>query len=117
MGIDFDALVNAPCIAVFGDKSQTGKSWTYTPASGTAFDIDGIFDEAYARVSGGSGNFAPVSTTAPRFLIQKSDADAHDCTPVQGDTLTGPDGTVWRLEEAEPDGFGALALFLTRTAF
>lgn len=112
MGIDFDKLVNGPCVATFGEGSLTGKV-RYTPKDGPAFDLDGVFDEAWATVTfsqGRHGSMAPISTTKPVFSCQAS-ALPEGVTPQQGDSFVRK-GNTYTVADVQPDGFGWFILSL-----
>jgi len=90
--IDFDALVNATVNATFGDIAKTGRPVSYLPqgAGAAAFNLDGVFDEAWREVSFNTSRHSmslPVSTTKPAFGCRLSDFPSN-LKPRQGDTLT-----------------------------
>lgn len=107
MGVDFDALALAPCIAAFGEKAN-GRSVTYQPAGGAAAAVDGIFDAAHEEVTVQQG--APVSTINPMLGIRLADFPGGTA-PAQGDRLTIR-GTPYEIVDIEPDGQGGANLKL-----
>ena len=110
-GLDFDALVNGPCAAAFGVAATGGGLATFTMPDGTGFQLDGIFDEAWASVEPSSRhNIVPVSTTKPRFGAR---AAAFAVQPYQGCRLSLATGRTFEVADVNPDGFGWLYLVLT----
>lgn len=104
---------------VFGAKAQTGRAWTYTaPPPTQPFDIDGIFDEAWATIgiqAVGRGAIAPVSTTKPALLVRLADLPSG-VKPQQGDTLrNNVTGQTYSVADAQPDGMGCMHLILNET--
>jgi hypothetical protein len=90
VAVDFDDLVNAVVVSTFGVKTQTGATATYTPKGGTAFPLDGVYDEAWREVDisrAGRGMGFAVSTTRPAFGCRLSQFPSG-VAPAQGDTLT-----------------------------
>ena len=67
--IDFDALVLAPAIQVFGEPA------TYTPDGGSPKAVTGVFDAAHKLVTEDMGeetfHTEGVSTTAPPVGISR----------------------------------------------
>lgn len=118
MIVDFDNLVNGVCIATFGEQAQAGGKVTYTPQGGAPFQIDGIFDAAWADVSIGRGRHGAavaVSTTAPRLGVRASDVPPG-VSLSQGDTYARANGDVFAVQDVNPDGFGYVYLISTQTS-
>lgn len=120
--MSFDAfvrgVVNASINKIFGDGSNAGTLGNYKPVASAAFDLDGVFDEAWAHVEFPQGRFGrsvPVSTTKPRFLVRLSDFPLG-VTPKPGDQYTRPNGDLYTVQDVNPDSFGAAYLILTKTA-
>jgi hypothetical protein len=113
MPVDFDALVNDTCVRTFGVGAKGEGLARYTPLQGAPFDIDGIFDEAWASVQLTTGRVqVPVSTTAPRFgARRRALPDGFD--PAQGDGLQLPGGRSFQVQDVQPDGFEYVYLILT----
>ena len=109
----FDAMndLNAVCMATFGEATNSGSKWTYTPQTGTAFSIDVIFFEAWEQTDQGQGKktFGAVSSTAPMAFIRVSDWPT-DLEMLKGDTLTSPTGVVYAVENQNPDGAGMIRI-------
>lgn len=120
MAVDLDAP-NRAAFRAFGDKAQTGQGWTYTPAQGQPFDIDGIYDEAWAVLGiqagiGGRGGIAPISTTKPALLLRIVDMPAG-FKPKQKDCLRRKaKAQNYTISDTQPDGMGCIRLILTKTA-
>lgn len=118
MAVDLDAPARAG-LRAFGVLAQTGKKWTYTPAAGTPYDLDGIFDEAWSSITVqaiGRGGIAPVSTTKPAILIRLA-----DCPPASAPLNT--DGALknnvtaqtYSIADTQVDGMGCIRLILNET--
>jgi hypothetical protein len=107
--IDFDALVLAPAIQVFGEPA------TYTPDGGSPTAVTGVFDAAHKLVTVDMGeesfHTAGVSTTAPAFGIRLKD---FPVPPEQGDGLRVRD-TDYVVMDIHPDGHGGAHLILQRS--
>jgi predicted permease len=100
--IDWDKNVLAPLENVFGEPVQ------YTPAVGTAFQVTGIFDEAYKEVdlAGGMG----VTTVMPVVGVRLSQ---FSNLPKQGDQLTIlRTAATYAVKEVRPDSHGSVLLML-----
>lgn len=111
MGLDFDALVNGPCVDTFGVAATTGGLAIYTPAGGVAAPVDGIFDEAWTSVEVSTGRHSvPISTTKPRFGARQV---LFLVQPLPGDRLTLANSRSFEVEDVQPDGFGWVYLILT----
>lgn len=100
MAVDFDNLVLAPCIAVFGEAI------TYIPRLSSRFPVNGIFDPAYTELVVIDGE--PVTQTMPVMGIRLSDFPQK---PLQDDTLIAR-GKVYRVREVRVDGHGSAKLML-----
>jgi hypothetical protein len=110
--IDWDALVLAPCQAVFGEKLKP----SYQRASGGApFDIDGIFDDAYAAVSVEADDDPGIAMVNPVLGVRLAQFAGVD--PVQSDKVTIPSaGKKYVVIDVQPDGHGAVKLILAESA-
>lgn len=106
--------LNAVCMATFGESTNSGSKWTYTPQSGAAFEIDVIFYEAWEQTDQGQGKktFGAVSSTAPMAFIGVSDWPSA-LEMLKGDTLTAPTGVVYAVENQNPDGAGMIRIALS----
>lgn len=116
--LDFDALVLAPCMAVFGEPV------IYTSGLGQVSAITGIFD--YANVDllpmGGAreqegqriGAAGGINTRRPILGVRESD---FLTPPRANDTAALPGrGLVFVVKSVQPDGKGGIMLLLARAA-
>ena len=110
MGLDWDELVLAPVMAVFGDAV------TYRPVNAPAFTIsDAVYDSQYTYVlHGGGPNGEDVTTTSPMLGVR-----AAVCpNPAQDDqvfigTFNGlPVNTTFVVKDVRPDSHGHTILLL-----
>lgn len=115
MAVDWDGLVLAPCMEVFGETA------VYTAAaagfgdfafgesgfgSTAPFEITGVFDEAYREVDllDGPG----ITTAMPVLGIRLAEFSSP---PAQGDQLIVR-GQTFVVREVRPDGHGGAKLML-----
>lgn len=111
-GVDFDALVNAPCVEILGVAATGGGKATYQPRSGASFQIDGIFDRAWSNVTVTMGRHSqPVSTTSPCFGVRAAEFPSG-VTPQQKAKLTLANGETYEIADVQPDGFSYFYLIL-----
>lgn len=103
--IDFDALVIGPCMATFGEAVL------YQPIAGAAFEITGVFDEAYLEQAGIDATIpGSVSNTRPMLGVQLSQFAIE---PAQNDVLTIiRTGQTYWVNAVRPDSHGAARLLL-----
>jgi hypothetical protein len=100
MAVDWDQMVLAPNMAVFGECA------TYSPKGGSPFQVTGIFDEEYHEVGLLEG---PAITSAmPVLGIRLAEFPSP---PKQGDQLTVC-GKTFAVREVRPDGHGGAKLML-----
>ncbi len=92
--------------------SILGAAVTYTPTTGAAVTVTGIFDAAYSRVDAGMPG---ISSSGPAVFLQLSDLGALDPVVDSGATVT-VSGTTYTVHEALPDGLGVIILRLHRAA-
>jgi hypothetical protein len=113
--VDFDRLVNATCVRVFGEQTSSGAKVCYRVPGGPSFDLDGIFDEAWSQINfqGSHGSLAPISTTKPRFGVRLADFPAG-VSPAKKHTFTRANGEQYEVVDVQPDGFGYTYLTLKR---
>ncbi len=108
--IDFDRLVLAPCIGIFGE--QPGALPVYQPANrAPAFTVAGVFDEHYRPVDPlviEGMDTSHVTTFGPCLGVALS---SFPSPPLQGDLVTIR-GTIYRVSEVRSDGVGAARLML-----
>jgi len=105
---DLDGLVIGPCIAAFGEAAQGQALPVYTPAGGSPFALDGVFDEEFRELDQITG--LPVSSAAPVFGVQLSQFPTGTA-PGQSDTVMLR-GRNFVVREVRPDGHGAAKLML-----
>ena len=110
MPIDWDELVLAPVMAVFGDEV------TYRPRAGAAFTIsDAVFDEQYTYVLQAAGpQGEDVNTTAPMLGVR----GAVCPNPAQDDQVDvgvfngRPVNRRFLVKDVRPDNHGHIVLLL-----
>lgn len=106
--IDFDALVLAPAMLVFGEPA------TFLPDGGPAAEVSGVFEAAHKLVEvdpGDNSNYTVgVSSTAPALGIRLQDFPS---APEQGDGLRVR-GLDYVIIDIHPDGHGGAHLILQR---
>lgn len=102
------AVESAADRAVFVNPNDFGVTGTYTPQVGSAFSLNGIFDEAYFAVDIGAG--VPVEGARPRFLCRTADLPSP---PKHGDALTVPAGS-YLVREIHDDATGMTELTIEK---
>jgi hypothetical protein len=117
MPVDWDSLVIAPCLAVFGSPV------TYTPVGGNAITITGIFDNEYFDQNAlGAGLIEqvgmPGNITASRPVLGIRLAEfPAGIAPLQGDTLALTEtGVTYTVMEVRPDSHGSAKLLLNEAS-
>lgn len=101
--IDWDSLVIAPLMAAFGQPVL------YQPVGGTAFTINGVYDEAYRDVQAISDS-AEISTTMPVVGVRVADFPSP---PKRGDKLViVATSDQFIVKDVRPDGHGEAKLML-----
>ncbi|MGI4849561.1 MAG: head-tail joining protein [Janthinobacterium lividum] len=104
--IDWDAVCNAPVMAVFGELAQ------FQPYNADPFDVHGTFHEAYKSIdlAGGMG----ITTESPAFGIRLAEfalpPGQRDEIRITPTNLHG--GGVYTVKEVQPNGIGAAVLIL-----
>lgn len=102
MAIDWQSKVTGPCMGVFGEPV------IYAPAIGSAYPINGVYDDRYQEVELVDGMGVP--TDSPVLGVNLAD---FRLTPKQGDQLTiTRTGEIFKVKKVRPDGHGAALLFL-----
>jgi hypothetical protein len=108
--INWDAEVLAPLMdaGVFGEAVQPN----YRPSGGGAFDIDGVFDNAFLADTLISADGIPeFQTVAPTLGVRLSQFQSY---PQGGDKVFVPSvGKTYFVSEVRPDGKGWARLILT----
>lgn len=117
MPADLDAP-NRAALRVFGAAAQTGSKWSYTPQVGEPFDVDVIYDEAWATIAVqamGRGAIAPVSTTKPAVLVRLADVPVGVTLQQDDDLRDNVKARTFTVSDTQPDGMGCMRLFLNET--
>lgn len=113
--IDWDAMLLAPVMSVFGEGVASDLStWPiYTPAGGAPFALpDAVFDRAYAEVTL-DPEIGQVTNRKPCLGVR---AALFAQPPAQGDTVYIPSVAVtYVVKEPQPDGHGHIKLMLMAT--
>ena len=107
MPIDFDALVNAPVMAIFDESDAASPQMlpTYYPVTGAPFGLNGVFDEADMSVSMDDPT-SDISTVNPVFGVRLADFPAGTA-PVADDRVFIPRaGNTYLVRNVRPDGRG-----------
>jgi hypothetical protein len=102
MAVDFDALVNGPCLAVFGEAWQVNRG-----SSGPWYDVPGIFTRDHIDVA--MGDEPSQSLRQTTLFIRLSDLPGY--VPARGD-LARNDTGLWQIMEVQPDAEGGALLIL-----
>lgn len=108
MPLDLDALVIGPTVSVWGEKGQGKPVPVYRPASGGAFEMDGVFDAQYSSIRFSDG--AAISTVSPMLGVRASDFPPS-AGPLQGDRITIRNG-IYVVTDVNPDSHGWIKLIL-----
>ena len=108
--IDFDTLVNAPCMQVFGEAA------VHTAPGYLSQAVTGVFDEAYLAVTplGDVGRDigmpADINEKQPMLGVRLAQFVRP---PQQGDAIKiVRTNTVYIIREVQPDGHGAAKLLM-----
>jgi hypothetical protein len=109
MPIDWNAAVIGPLIGVFGEPV------TYTPFSGgAAFQISGVFDDAYLKEVLFEDASSAVTTMSAVLGVQLSQFPS---VPVQNDSLqVVSTGSTYIVREVRTDSRGGAKLLLSRSS-
>jgi hypothetical protein len=83
-----------------------GSDVTYTPKTGSAYPIRGVFANAEIEIHTGDG--PAISRLAPTLGVKLSDLAAK---PTSGDQVTIA-AVVYDIIDSQPDGFGGSRLIL-----
>ncbi len=118
--VDFDTLVNGPCLDVFGDEV------VFTAKGQLPVTVTGVFDRAFLQQqpfgggaqegqrTGAGGN---VSAARPVLGVQLRQFPFG--SPAKGDAIVLPKllpGQAFTVQETRPDGKGWAMLLLTKSA-
>lgn len=117
MAIDWDVLVLAPVMGVFGEGQPDDPStWpTYTPRGQTPFQLaNAVFDAEYEVVTV-EADGVPTSTKRPVLGVRTALFPAG--FPAQNDQVTIPSvGKTYVVSNVQPDGHGHAKLILMETS-
>jgi len=106
--LDFDALLHGPVSAIFGERGRGANLPRYQPQVGAAYDVDGVFDDAYIEIDLVSG--MPANTIENVFGARLA---AFSPPPVAGDFIAIPRvGKTFLVFDVRPDGKGWVQLRL-----
>lgn len=86
-----------------------GGAVTYTPGTGAAVEVRGVFDAAYVRVDAGQPG---VSSCGPAVFLRLADLPSDPRT--DEDATVTAEGVVYCAREVQPDGLGGVILHLHR---
>lgn len=108
MPIDWNATVIGPLMSVFGE------SVTYTPLGGAAFQITGVFDDAYLKEVMFEDASSGVTTVSAVLGVQLSQ---FANMPAQNDSLLiASTGATYIVREVRTDSRGGAKLMLSKAA-
>ena len=110
MPLDLDALVLAPCHAVFGEVNRGFAQPVYTPAGGAAFAIDGVFRIPALDVLK-LGDEPAISTRKPEIDFRLA-LFPPGVQPAQSDTVLVR-GVLYSIADTRLDGDGLVTLELS----
>lgn len=112
MAIDWDALVLAPVMGIFGEgDSADPLTWPlYTPRGGTPFRLaDAVFDRAYSEVQI-QGDGSAVTSRKPCLGVRDA---LFETPPRQNDQVFIPSvNMTFIVSDVQPDGHGDTRLIL-----
>ncbi|WP_086650866.1 head-tail joining protein [Acetobacter cibinongensis] len=107
--VDFDKLVLAPCVSVFGEAMQ----WL-SSAMGAPKPITGIFDEGYKASSlDEASGLTPTYTTSADARVGIRLSDFLPDAPAQGDIFIIRNKQ-YRVREIQPDSHGGADILLNK---
>lgn len=113
MALDWDALVLAPVMAVFGEGDPVDDTMLpfYTPRGLPGFPLrDAVFDEQYEQVQVVDGEEPPSIARRPLLGVRTS---LFPRDPAQNDRVRLPStGKSYIVSSVQPDGHGHAKLFL-----
>jgi hypothetical protein len=108
MPIDWNAAVLQPLMGVFGEPV------IYTPLNGAAFQITGVFDDAYQKEVLFDDATTGVTTVAAVLGVQLSQ---FPVAPAQNDSLkVVSNGSTYLVREVRVDSRGGAKLLLTKSS-
>ena len=90
-------------------RVRLGAKVTYTSGVGEAVEVDGIFDDAYDRLTMGE---IGVSSRGPGVFLRSSELTSDPETDRGARVLAN--GVEYRIHEVQPDALGGVVLLLHR---
>lgn len=114
MAIDWDGLVLAPVMGVFGEDERTGLP-IYTPRGLPAFNLaDAVFDAEYEQVDVNPDDGTTSTSRRPVLGVRLS---LFQRPPAQSDRVYIPKaGKTYVVRDVHPDGHGHAKLMLQESA-
>lgn len=107
--VDFDKLVLAPCVSVFGEAMQ----WQ-SAAMGMPKPVSGIFDEGCKASSlDQAAGISPTHTTSADARVGVRLSEFLPCVPMQGDLFIIRQKQ-YRVREVQPDSHGGADILLNK---
>lgn len=108
MPINWDADVIGPLMGVFGEPV------IYTPFGGTAFQITGVFDDAYLKEVMFEDGTMGTNTVSAVLGVQLAQ---FPTPPAQNGSLTViSNGATYLVREVRPDSRGGAKLMLSKVS-
>ena len=105
MAIDWDRFVIHPTTGVFGEAVN------YRPTGKPAFDLSGVFDDAYHSINLIEGT--PVMNTSTPIVGVRLADFPQGLEPRKGDMLLIKRvNTIYKVKDVNPDGHGHAKLML-----
>lgn len=108
MPIDWNAHVIGPLMGVFGEPA------IYTPLGGAAFQLTGVFDDAYLKEMMFEDGSTGTNTVSAVLGVQLSQ---FPTPPAQNGSLTViSNGATYLVREVRPDSHGGAKLMLSKVS-
>ncbi|MBB3256867.1 hypothetical protein F4827_001712 [Paraburkholderia bannensis] len=108
MAVDWNGLVIGPLVGVFGEPVS------YTPQGGEAFQITGVFDDAYLKEVLFEDATTGVTTVSACLGVQLSQ---FAVAPAQNDAMTVQStGASYLVREVRVDSRGGARLLLSKVS-
>ncbi|EML7933205.1 UNVERIFIED_ORG: hypothetical protein EC838_3196 [Providencia alcalifaciens] len=106
MGVDWDKHLLNPLHNVFAEKAN------WRPKTGEHYDIEGIFDRAYAQNYESLDGESGINTTRPILGVRDA---IFKTTPVKGDKVfIYSVSTLFVVGDVQPDSHGGTHLILNK---
>ncbi|HZR87890.1 MAG TPA: hypothetical protein VFB02_13860 [Bradyrhizobium sp.] len=118
MAVDWDKLVIAPVMTIFGEEDASSPETTtptYYPVVGAPFDLNGVFDEAYRAIDL-NDTTSDISTVDPVLGVRLADFPTG-VAPAADDKVKIPRmGATYLVRNVRVDGRGWALLDLLLVA-